>query len=252
MQTGLLTIGTEITSGEITNTNSVWMSRQLEGLGFATVAQLSVPDDSRQIQWALTVLAQQCEILLITGGLGPTSDDITRQEIAKWCDRSLVFHQDVWQALADRFTARAVPIRESHKQQCYFQEGCDLLPNSAGTALGFYICHPAIPKPLHIFVMPGPPRELEPMWKNEVLPRIDKFPRSRDFAVKRWIVTNVPESEVAEAVEEVMKGCDVVLGYRASKPTVRVKVRYQLSDTAVVAKLEELHRRLMLWSTEVG
>lgn len=246
MKTSLLTIGSEITSGEITNTNSAWMSQQLDALGFVIVAQLSVPDDPILIQWAMDKLAEKSNVIVISGGLGPTSDDITRQQVAAWTGRPLIFHDDVWQALSDRFKARGVPIRESHKQQCYFQEGCELLPNTAGTALGFYVLDDR-GKTRHIFVLPGPPRELQPMWNLEVLPRLEKLPRSRDFGVRRWNILNVPESEVAELVEEVMAGLKVTLGYRASKPLVRVKVRFQLSDAKAVAKLEELDRKLSQW-----
>ena len=240
MEAALLTIGTEITSGEITNTNSVWLSERLEALGFPIVAQVSVPDNSKLIQWALDCMSQKSTLLVLTGGLGPTSDDITRQELASWCQKKLLFNDEAWADVNQRLNSRGVPVRESHKQQCYFQEGAELLSNHHGTAKGFYVQKDK----LHIFVLPGPPRELEPMWETYVTPYLLKLPRSLDYGIRRWTLTNVPESEVAELVEEVMKGCSVVLGYRASKPTVRVKVKYQLSDAQALKRLEELDKRL--------
>lgn len=249
MKVALLTIGTEITSGEIVNTNAVWMSEQLESLGFNVAAQLSVPDESSLIQWSFSSLVEaDCKLLFVTGGLGPTTDDITRQELAKWCGAELVFNDEVFARLSEVLAARGVPVREGHKQQCYFLKDSDLLPNSAGTALGFYV----LAQGVHIFVMPGPPRELKPMWTDEVLPRLSQFPRDRDFGVKRWLLTGVPESEAAEVTEKVMKGCDVVLGYRASRPNVRVKVRFRLSDPVVASKLIELDRVLSKWVVPAG
>ena len=242
MKTALFTIGSEITSGEITNTNSVWMSEQLEALGFSVSAQLSVPDDPKLIQWALDNLSAVADLIFVSGGLGPTSDDITRQELAKWCKKTLIFNESVFADLTTLLTSRGVPIREGHKQQCFFQQGSELLKNTTGTALGFFVNE----KSVKIFVLPGPPRELEPMWQNEVLPRLANFPRDRDFGVKRWILNNVPESEAAKVVEEAMKGCDVVIGYRAAKPTVRVKIRYRLSDTKAQDQIAKLDKVLSL------
>ena len=263
MKTALLTIGSEITSGEITNTNAVWMSEQLEQSGFPVVAQLSVPDDSHLIQWALQVLSAECQLLFISGGLGPTSDDITRQELAKWCGVGLVFNDAEFSRLSALLGGRGVPVREGHKQQCYFQSAAELLLNSVGTASGFYVegksgqsvlgrsgsalISAGVKQGLQIFVLPGPPRELQPMWQNEVVPRLSQFPRELNFGTRRWILTGVPESEVAEVVETVMQGCDVVIGYRASKPTVRVKIRFRLNDVVAVDRMRELDAQLRKW-----
>lgn len=216
----LLAIGTEITSGEINNTNVKWFAERLEELGFEVVLHMAVPDDRPSMINALNYSEAQAEILIVTGGLGPTSDDFTREVVAKWAGDSLEFRQEAWDFLEDISKQRGLKLREAHKQQCQFPSQSETLKNRIGTAHGFYLKKGA----LHCFVLPGPPKEIEAMWERSVLPRLEALRPATSPRLHRWTCTGVPESEVAELVEECLKDSGCKIGYRASKPNVHVKV----------------------------
>jgi molybdenum cofactor synthesis domain-containing protein len=229
----LLTIGTEITNGEVTNSNAAWISRNLEEMGVRVLSHLSVRDNKEEILQALR-WGEGDELLFITGGLGPTSDDITRDCVAEYAGLELEFDEGVWRQLEDVYRRRGLALREAHKQQCFFPIGSERLANTVGTALGFYLKSGK----RSIFVMPGPPRELEGMWVEEVDRRVRPMIAANPKRWIRWTCLGAPESEVAEVVEPVIQGHDVEVGYRAQVPYVRVKI-FAPPDSALIAKLEE-------------
>lgn len=219
----LITIGTEITSGEVVNSNASWISLRLEELGIRVYSHLSVRDQREEIHQALNFA--QHPLVIITGGLGPTSDDLTRECVAVYTKKPLDFDNDVWNALKALYEKRGLPLREAHRWQCHFPRGSERLKNDVGTALGFY----QFVSGQHYFVLPGPPRELEDMWLNEVEPRLKSILTQSGLAEtrtwQRWTCLGAPESEVAEVVEQVLKDHPgVEVGYRAQVPYVRVKV----------------------------
>lgn len=216
----ILAIGTEITSGEINNTNVKWFAERLEALGFDVVLHMAVPDDRPQMMSALNYLQSQSEILIVSGGLGPTSDDFTREVVAKWAGDVLEFSQEAWDFLEDISMQRGLKLREAHKQQCQFPGHSEILNNRIGTAHGFYLKKDAT----HCFVLPGPPKEIETMWELSVLPKLEALRPPSSPRLHRWTCTGVPESEVAELVEACLKNSGCKIGYRASKPNVHVKV----------------------------
>ena len=214
MQANLLTIGTEITSGEVLNSNATWVSLRLEEMGVRVVNHMTVRDQKAEILAAL----KDCtgEVVIVTGGLGPTSDDVTRECIAKHCGLPLEYDPEVFAQLKDLYSQRGLPLREAHKHQCHFPRGSERLRNPVGTALGFYVDR--------YFVLPGPPRELEAMWISEVGPRLRKIIPPNPCSWKRWTCLGLPESEVAELIEPVIAGRGVEVGYRAAVPYVKVKI----------------------------
>lgn len=238
----LLTIGTEIVCGEIVNSNASWVSLRLEELGLRVFSHLSVRDDRSEILTALSSLSDG-EYLIVTGGLGPTSDDITRECVAEHCGAPLEFDTQVWNELESTYGARGLKLLEAHKHQCHFPVGSTRLKNSAGTALGF-MCEHGHQK---IFVLPGPPSELQRMWKEEVDPRIRKSLKENSSTWKRWTVLGVPESEVADIVDRVTLPHSIEVGYRATYPYVKVKA-YLDAKNPVHADLEaEITEGLKKW-----
>lgn len=229
----LLTIGTEITNGEVTNSNAAWLSRKLEEMGVRVLSHLSVRDHKEEILQGL-VWGEGDDLLFITGGLGPTSDDITRDCVAEYAKVKLEFDDGVWKQLEEVYRRRGLALREAHKQQCYFPVGSERLANSVGTALGFYVQKGR----RHLFVLPGPPRELEGMWAEEVDRRVRPMIKANPKRWIRWTCLGVPESEVAEVVEPVIQGQDIEVGYRAQIPYVRVKI-FAEPNSQLIPKLEE-------------
>lgn len=219
----LITIGTEITSGEVVNSNAAWVATRLEERGVRVFSHLSVCDHRDEILKALRASGEY-GIVVVTGGLGPTTDDITRECLAEYASVALEFDGQVHNALIQLYEKRGHTLREAHKQQCFFPKGAIRLENPVGTALGFQ----QEINGRHFFVLPGPPGELEGIWNLEVDPRLTKILPAQSFRWRRWTCMGSPESEVAELVEKVIAGQGLEVGYRAAVPYVKVKLYLDL------------------------
>lgn len=231
MKATILGIGTELTTGQITNKNGSWISKQLVDYGVVTTAQIVVPDDKKLIIEALNYCACSSQIIFITGGLGPTSDDFTRDLISEWTKTKMVFDETSWQHVQDRLLTRGFDVKEMQKQQCYFPENSRILNNSQGTANGFYLKHVKDSFIFHLFVLPGPPREIESLWKDHIDQWLKENTRNLDKIItKSWDTIGVGESDVAALVETALKGktdsLPLQIGYRVHLPYVEVKLSY--------------------------
>lgn len=232
----MLTIGTEITSGEIVNSNASWISLRLEEMGVRVLTHLTVRDHKQDILSALNHLSEG-NFIIVTGGLGPTSDDLTRECMAAYWQDKLEFDQAVWAELETVYKQRGLPLREAHRWQCQFPVMSDRLKNPAGTALGFAMEFSG----RNYFVLPGPPKELEGMWNLEVEPRLRKLLKPTPMKWVRWTCLGVPESEAAEVVEPVVAGSGLEVGYRAQIPYVKIKVYADpIKHAGVIAELENV------------
>lgn len=234
----LLAIGTEITSGEISNSNGAWLSERLEDLGFEVRTHVVVPDDRALILESLNWLSRDTALLVVTGGLGPTSDDFTREVLAEWQGSSLEFNEEVWQDMNRIYQERGLNIRPSHRQQCHFPADSEILHNPVGTAHGFSFRRGR----MLVAVLPGPPREIEGMWEAGVRNLVLQFAPEKANDLRTWTCFGVTESEAAEVTEQVIHGSGLKVGYRASLPFVKVKLwvpRGSSDALDVVTKMEE-------------
>lgn len=220
LRAAILCTGTELTSGEIVNTNGAWLGEKLEDLGFHVTTQVLVPDDRGAIAAALDWIRPQADLIVVGGGLGPTSDDLTREVVAQWAGKELVFSEPVWRAMNELYIKRHMTIRPAHRHQCHFPAGSRSLPNPVGTALGFSLDA----KDVRLVIVPGPPRELQGMWDEHVEPVIKELSPRKDTELLVWTLMGVTESEAAEVSEEAIKDSELTIGYRASIPYVRVKL----------------------------
>ena len=232
----VLTIGTEITCGEIVNSNAAWVSQRLEEVGIRVFAHISVRDQANEIARALNVAESGAyDPVIVTGGLGPTTDDITRTCLAEFAGVPIEMDEDIWQALAEAHRKRGFATRESHRHQCEFPKGSERLNNPVGTALGFR----QVIRGTTYFVLPGPPRELEGMWVEEVAPRLKDFVEDENFRWLHWTCLGKPESEIADLAEVAIEGTGLEIGYRAQVPYVKVKIFVDPDrDAAVVRRLD--------------
>jgi molybdenum cofactor synthesis domain-containing protein len=224
----ILAIGTELTTGQVTNRNAAWISEKLTHFGMDVVLHATVADDRVAIRNALDHCAQLGRFLFVTGGLGPTTDDFTREVIAEWLGQSLEFHDGVWQQVQDRLQRLGVPIASSNRQQCYFPVGSQILKNNNGTAPGFT-------SPLseingsetngRIWVFPGPPAELSAVWEDNVEKMLkEAAPDIRPLRLFTWQCMRKSEAELGEITETTLAGSGLQTGYRAHRPFVEVKV----------------------------
>lgn len=221
LRASILTIGTEVSTGQIVNSNAAWIADQLVNLKMNPVWHLTVPDDEREMLDALDLAAARCKLLFITGGLGPTTDDITRQVVSRWWGDQLEFQPSSWEKIIQRFGTMGITPPESNKQQCYFPSKARILDNPAGTADAFYLQRPG----LEVWVLPGPPEEIKSIWKSSIQAQLLEMGRDSDaFQLFRWHLIGKSESALGEIVEAAIKGSTLVSGYRPHVPYIEVKI----------------------------
>lgn len=242
MRAGILAVGTELTDGQIVNRNAAWLSAELKRLGVRAWIHLTVPDDRAAILSALETVALDSNLIVVTGGLGPTSDDFTRELVAEWVEAPLEFHEASWKMIEERLSARNYPIQEMQRQQCLFPRGAVVLPNSQGTANGFRLRA----RDRDIVVLPGPPREIEAIWHEPLQPWLLEFTRGLDKTItKSWDCLGLGESQVAGLVEPLVQGTGLEIGYRVHMPYVEVKASFPASkETSLKKHVEAIERAL--------
>lgn len=251
----ILAIGTELTTGQITNRNAAWISEQLVHLGIEVVLHETVSDDREQILDALTHCAQHSQFLFITGGLGPTSDDFTREVIAQWLEKPLEFSPATWEKVVQRLLRLGIPhekMAQSNRQQCFFPQGSKILDNPQGTAAGFTapIAHQALhSQEQWIWVLPGPPHEVAAVWAQGIEKQLlEIHPHLEKSTLFRWQCLGKSEADLGEITEKALSGSRLKTGYRVHRPFVEVKVWCPEKEVTQVQKwLQALDRALAPW-----
>lgn len=223
MKAAVLGIGTELVDGQIVNKNAAWISERLKQLGLTTALHLVVPDDKKLMLEAMDFCASYGDLLFLTGGLGPTTDDFTRDIVSEWSDKPLIFDEGSWQHIKDRLEQRGYVVKDVQRQQCFYPQGATVLKNMEGTANGFSL----EAKDKKLFVLPGPPREVEAVWNSSIHQwLVDNTTHIDPYVTRHWDTMGVGESDVALIVEDVLKGVEVEKGYRVHLPYVEVKMSF--------------------------
>ncbi|MGB4415616.1 MAG: competence/damage-inducible protein A [Paludibacter sp.] len=189
----IITIGDEILIGQIVDTNSAWMAVELNKTGFELAQITSVHDDENHIIESLNLALQRADVVLFTGGIGPTKDDITKQTLCKYFDTKLVFNEDVYRNIESILINRSQAINELTKLQALVPENCTVIQNLVGTAPVTWF-----EKDGKVIVsMPGVPNEMKHVMSNEVIPRLQKHFKTPSIIHKTMIVQGYPESALA-------------------------------------------------------
>jgi nicotinamide-nucleotide amidase len=235
----VLSIGTELTRGELVNGNARWLGERLVELGFTVVEHVSVSDDAERIRGTLLRLGREVQVVVCTGGLGPTSDDLTTVAVADALGVPLVRDPASLAKIEARYRAAKRPMPASNAKQADFPSGARILPNDAGTAPGFALKLGTA----QAFFMPGVPREMEHIFDTHVVPTLASLVerRSHQEHVRTY---GLFESAVAERLRDLDVGGsehhpDVTLGYRVTFPEVEVKVLAHAHDYASARELAE-------------
>lgn len=215
-----LATGDEITQGDTLNTNTQYMAQSLHSDGFAIGYHLACDDQRASIRRCLDFLASQHNFIIITGGLGPTSDDNTRFALAEHLGLPLVEFAGALEHVANRLNRAGLNLTEGNKQQALFPEHAKLLDNPHGTAMGCVITHQGVQYAL----LPGPPKECLPMFDNWVLPELIRA-RRQDLVQLKWRVFALPEGAIAETIDKTLADLDCETGYRLEVPYIECKVR---------------------------
>jgi nicotinamide-nucleotide amidase len=236
----ILCIGTELTRGEIVNTNASTLADALTRHGLEVTTIEVVDDSAPRIEASLRRLGNEHRVLVVTGGLGPTTDDITTAATASVLDVPLERHEESLARIRERFAQIGRPMSKSNEKQADFPRGSRILPNPNGTAPGFS----ATIGGALAFFLPGPPREMLPMFEASVAPELANLVDEAIHQV-RLRTSGLPESEVNDRLQGVEPRFDVLIGYRASFPVIEVKI---IARAATPALAEE---RARLASAEV-
>lgn len=217
----LLATGDEIKNGDILNTNSQVIAERLFSQGILPGSHMMVGDNIDEIKTAIQFLLKSHQALIITGGLGPTSDDITRDALASALDKKLIFDETSWESIVQRlknFGYDTPPA--SNKQQAFFPERSTIIPNPNGTAAG---CSVEVNNQW-IFMLPGPPPECLPMFNDVVMPILIKHGFQKTFYHQKWLLFGVSEGEVAETLDAIAKPYNCTTGYRICYPYIEFKI----------------------------
>lgn len=227
MRVEVLNIGTELLLGNVTNTHLTYLGRILFSLGLRIERQSTIPDGAT-IRPGLWETFDRCDILIVTGGLGPTTDDITREVAAELLGLPLREDAGVVAAITDRLARRGIAFRSRMRRQAMVPYGATVLPNANGTAPGLYLPArqtPALSSP-HLFFLPGPPRELKPMFEEHALPIIRQLAWERlDCQCRTYHVVGMGESTVEEIIGwELSQRGDLEVGYCARPNEVDLRL----------------------------
>src|SRR6516225_540589 len=195
MRAGLINTGTELLLGDVQDAHLAFIAREIFPLGLRIEERRTVPD-TNAVGWTLAELLPAYEMLFVTGGLGPTSDDITRETVADLLGLELRQHPELLESLRRRLRLRGVKWTAGITRQADVPSGAQVLPNENGSAPGFYLkanLDPRVSSP-HLFVLPGPPRELQPMFRNYVMPILRSIAPSSAIEQRVYRVAGVGES----------------------------------------------------------
>jgi len=217
MRIEILNTGTELLLGSTANTHGTWIGQELVKWGLRVQRQMTVPDGIA-IEEALRESARRSDVVIVTGGLGPTSDDITREAAAKVLGVELIEDEAALRSLKEFFAKRNKVMADSNLKQAEVLVGADVLPNKNGTAPGIYAPPRLGGEPLcGVFLLPGPPRELYPMFHDEVLPRIKALAGVEKISqVQELKFVGIGESDFHESLDKALAQIDgLEVGYCA-------------------------------------
>ncbi len=234
MKAVILSIGDEVLNGEVADTNAAWLAERLVEMGVEVTYHTCVGDTERHVEQSLRYASKRVNLIVATGGLGPTQDDLTRHAVAKVANTPLELHEGALAGLEERFRRWGRPMPPQNRIQAMIPAGAEVLPNTEGTAAGFV----ARIGSAHAAFLPGVPREMRAMFTKALVPFILALPiKRRAVRIVRFHTFGVPESQVDQALGSLMhRGANPLVGLRVSGGVVSIKVMATGSDEEGVEK----------------
>ena len=235
----LIAIGTELLLGNIANTDAQMISEGLSELGINVFYHTVVGDNPERVRQAVDIARTRADIIITTGGLGPTCDDLTKVALAEAFGKGLFFHEPSAQRIRDRFLQMERPMTENNLQQAMLPEGCTVLENDWGTAPGVAFEADGV----HVLMLPGPPRECEMMFRHRVVPYLKKL--SDGVIASRTVKTfGIGESAVEDQLRDLMNALHNPTLAPYAKPTgtelrITAHARTEEEAFALIAPVEE-------------
>jgi len=245
MNAEIIAVGTELLLGQILNTNAKFLSVELSKLGINVYYQTVVGDNGQRLKDALSLALKRADLLILTGGLGPTTDDLTKETVAKLLDLPLELHQESLTRIQEYFLRMHREMAPNNEKQAYVPKGCRVLPNEYGTAPGCII-----EKENKVVIMlPGPPKEMEPMFKNYVYPYLRN--KTNDVIYSKVLrVLGIGESALEQKIMDLIDtqtNPTVALYAKQGEVTIRITAK-EKDETGAMKLIEpmenEIRRRL--------
>lgn len=238
----IITIGTEILLGEIVDTNSQFIACKLREAGIDLYRKTTVGDNPGRIADAIREAFQRCDIIITTGGLGPTVDDPTREAVAQTLGLQLEFHPELWDQIQNRFKRFGRPATANNRRQAYVPAGAIIVENPVGTAPAFIVTKGKV----SIVALPGVPREMEYLLENKVLPLLISQHQASGVIKARTLHTvGAGESQIDDLIGDLEELRNPTVGLAAHTGQVDVRI------TAKAASVEEADRMISQVETEV-
>lgn len=195
----IIAIGSELLAPDRTDTNSLWLTEKLNRIGIDVKLKTIVGDDDARLEELIRDAVKRSRVVITTGGLGPTEDDITRKVVARALGRRLTLDETVLEEIRARFQSFGMTMPERNSRQAMVIDGAEVLPNPNGTAPGLYLEY----TDRAIVLLPGPPREMNPMFESQVQARLEKLAGELRFARRVLRVTGMGESAVDERIAPI-------------------------------------------------
>jgi nicotinamide-nucleotide amidase len=232
MNVAIAAIGDELLIGQVVNTNAAWLGTTLTDAGMAVEKMVTVADTEESIRGLLDEHLDTFDLLIVTGGLGPTHDDITKQVLADYFNRSLQFHENIFEEIRRRFEARGIPLARSNRGQAMVPEGFEPLNNPIGTAPGLWCDYEREQGTGSIACLPGVPSEMKRIVQESVLPRLRERIGGRNIIRRTLLTTGIGESNLNEELGDLSEylSQDVRLAFLPGPQGVRLRLTAIVSD----------------------
>jgi len=229
MNAEIIAVGSELLTPQRVDTNSLFLTDQLNGLGVEVVTKYVVGDDRDLLADTVHRAMARSRIVILSGGLGPTEDDVTRDAVALALDRKMIFHPEIADQLEQRFRQAGRKMAEVNRRQAFVIEGAEILPNDRGTAPGQWIDDSHV----SIMLLPGPPHELKAMFTRQCLPRLERVVPQQVIRMLVFRVTGMAESDLDQTISPVYKKyTNPVTTILAGEGDIQVHLRARCSNEA--------------------
>ncbi|NPV72212.1 MAG: competence/damage-inducible protein A [Pelotomaculum sp.] len=234
MKAELIFTGTELLLGHILNSHAQYLGMQLSGMGIEVVLHTTVGDDRERMSRAFREAIERSDLIIITGGLGPTTDDLTMETVASVLGLPLVLDERSLAAIEEVYQRRGLALTEGAKKQAYFPEGAAVLPNTRGTAPGALIEKDG----KIILILPGPPHELTAMFENSALPFLsEKAGKGAVMRYKVFKLTGITESMVQEKLKDLGGQGNPEIAYMAKPGEIQVRIQARAGNSELAQKM---------------
>ena len=240
MKTAILSVGTEILMGQIANTNAVYLSQELNALGFDVMYHHTVGDNTARLKETMDLLFHDCDLIITTGGLGPTQDDLTKETVCSYMEDELIFDEEQMKALEEAFKKYRSPMTENNIKQAYLPSRAVKFSNPHGTAPGFALEN----KGKYVICLPGPPREMKEMFNLHARPYLEEKADAK-IVYKLIRTMGIGESQLETQLLDLIDGqTDPTLATYAKEGEsyVRVASKRETKEEATAAVEEMIEK----------